>query len=36
MWVPGSAAYAITFILGFYRWLEPDNSPARAPAAFTT
>ena len=36
MWVPGSAAYAITFILGFYRWLEPDNSPGRAPAAFTT
>jgi putative membrane protein len=36
MWVPGSAAYAITFILGFYRWLEPDTSPARAPAAFTT
>jgi cytochrome c oxidase assembly factor CtaG len=36
MWVPGSAAYAITFILGFYRWLEPDTLPARAPAAFTT
>jgi putative membrane protein len=36
MWVPGSGAYAITFILGFYRWLEPDKSPGRAPAAFTT
>jgi putative membrane protein len=36
MWVPGSAAYAITFMLGFYRWLEADNSPGRAPAAFTT
>ncbi len=36
MWVPGSAAYAITFILGFYRWLEPDRNPGRAPAAFTT
>jgi len=33
MWVPGSLAYTITFILGFYRWLEPDT---RAPAAFTT
>ena len=36
MWVPGSAAYAITFILGFYRWLEPDRSAAPRPAAFTT
>jgi len=33
MWVPGSLAYAVTFILGFYKWLEPDS---RAPAAFTT
>ena len=36
MWVPGSLAYTITFIIGFYRWLEPDHSPAAAPAAFTT
>jgi putative membrane protein len=36
MWVPGSLAYTITFIIGFYRWLEPDRSPRRAPAAFTT
>jgi putative membrane protein len=36
MWVPGSLAYTITFIIGFYRWLEPDRSAARAPAAFTT
>jgi putative membrane protein len=36
MWVPGSAAYAITFILGFYRWLEPDRSAGPTPAAFTT
>ncbi len=36
MWVPGSIAYTITFILGFYRWLETDNSSGRAPAAFTT
>jgi putative membrane protein len=27
MWVPGSLAYAITFITGFYKWLEPDRSP---------
>jgi putative membrane protein len=36
MWVPGSIAYTITFILGFYRWLEPDRRPGSAPAAFTT
>jgi cytochrome c oxidase assembly factor CtaG len=36
MWVPGSLAYAITFIIGFYRWLEPDRSAGQAPAAFTT
>jgi cytochrome c oxidase assembly factor CtaG len=35
MWVPGSLAYTITFILGFYQWLEPDRT-GRAPAAFTT
>lgn len=36
MWVPGSIAYTITFIIGFYRWLEPDHSTGSAPAAFTT
>ena len=36
MWVPGSLAYTITFIIGFYRWLEPDRSAWAAPAAFTT
>lgn len=36
MWVPGSLAYTITFIIGFYRWLEPDRSTGQAPAAFTT
>ncbi len=36
MWVPGSIAFVITFIMGFYRWLEPDRSPGQAPAAFTT
>lgn len=36
MWVPGSLAYTITLIIGFYRWLEPDRSTGQAPAAFTT
>ncbi len=36
MWVPGSLAYGITFILGFYRWLEPDQAPSPTPAAFPT
>lgn len=36
MWVPGSLAYVITFILGFYRWLEADQAPAPTPAAFPT
>ena len=36
MWVPGSIAYTMVFIIGFYRWLEPDHSPNRSPAAFTT
>jgi cytochrome c oxidase assembly factor CtaG len=26
MWVPGSLAYAIAMIIGFYRWLEPDSA----------
>ncbi len=32
MWVPGSLAYAIAVVIGFYRWLEPDREtspPAR-------
>lgn len=35
MWVPGSVAYAITFILGFYRWLEPDRPPRPVSTALT-
>jgi cytochrome c oxidase assembly factor CtaG len=35
MWVPGSLAYTITFLIGFYKWLEPDRS-RRTPAASTT
>jgi putative membrane protein len=36
MWVPGSVAYTVTFLIGFYRWLNPDHRDARAPAALTT
>ncbi len=36
MWVPGSLAYTITFMIGFYRWLEPDTKPASAERALTT
>ncbi len=25
MWVPGSVAYTITLLIGFYRWLEADS-----------
>lgn len=35
MWVPGSISYALTFIIGFYRWLEPDRSPAPISNALT-
>jgi cytochrome c oxidase assembly factor CtaG len=35
MWVPGSIAYTIAMLVGFYRWLEPDSAgPPRT--AFTT
>jgi cytochrome c oxidase assembly factor CtaG len=36
MWVPGSIAYTITFIIGFYRWLEPASSARPTSAAITT
>jgi putative membrane protein len=36
MWVPGSLSYTLTFIMGFYRWLEPDRAAGAGPAAFTT
>jgi putative membrane protein len=25
MWVPGSLAYGVAVLIGFYRWLEPDR-----------
>ncbi|HEY1511221.1 MAG TPA: cytochrome c oxidase assembly protein [Solirubrobacteraceae bacterium] len=30
MWVPGSIAYAVAVLIGFYRWLEPDNERSTA------
>jgi putative membrane protein len=36
MWVLGSISYAITFIIGFYKWLEPDTSAHTTSAALTT
>ncbi len=36
MWVPGSIAYTITFLIGFYRWLEGDRAASSTRAALTT
>jgi len=36
MWVPGSLAYGITFVVGFYRWLEPPGQARPSATAFTT
>jgi putative membrane protein len=36
MWVLGSLAYTVTFVIGFYRWLEPDRSASSISAALTT
>ena len=36
MWVPGSIAYTITFMFGFYKWLEPESKPASAKRLTTT
>ncbi|HET9073133.1 MAG TPA: cytochrome c oxidase assembly protein [Solirubrobacteraceae bacterium] len=36
MWVPGSVSYALTFIIGFYKWLEPDSAPAPVSTAVTS
>ncbi|MHB1567911.1 MAG: cytochrome c oxidase assembly protein [Solirubrobacteraceae bacterium] len=36
MWVPGSAAYGITFLIGMYRWLEADDQPKRGTRTLTT
>jgi hypothetical protein len=31
MWVPGSIAYTVALLIGFYRWLEADSKPASRP-----
>ncbi len=36
MWVPGSLAYGVTCVLGFYRWLEPPSQVRPSATAFTT
>ena len=36
MWVPGSIAYTMTIIIGFYRWLEPDRARSSMSTALTT
>jgi cytochrome c oxidase assembly factor CtaG len=36
MWVPGSLAYGITILIGFYRWLEPETEPGPPQPALTT
>ena len=36
MWVPGSVSYALVFIIGFYRWLEPEQSGSRISTALTS
>jgi cytochrome c oxidase assembly factor CtaG len=36
MWVPGSISYTIAFMIGFYRWLEPERGGNTSRAALTT
>ena len=36
MWVLGSLSYTITYLAGFYRWLEPDRPTKRQSAALIT
>lgn len=36
MWVLGSVSFTITYLAGFYRWLEPDRTTRRTSAALTT
>jgi cytochrome c oxidase assembly factor CtaG len=33
MWVLGSISFTVAMLIGFYRWLEPDNQPAAAASA---
>ncbi len=36
MWVPGSLAYGVTVLIGFYRWLEPESEARTRRPALTT
>lgn len=36
MWVPGSLAYTIALVYGFYRWLEPEPAARSRTPALTT
>ena len=36
MWVPGSITYTIAFLIGFYRWLEPEPGARPSRPALTT
>jgi putative membrane protein len=35
MWVLGSLSYTVAMLIGFYRWLEPESTPASRPALTT-
>ena len=36
MWVPGSLAYTVAFLMGLYRWLEPDTRTQPSRPVLTT
>jgi putative membrane protein len=36
MWVLGSITYTVTFLVGFYRWLDPDRASSSGRPALTT
>jgi cytochrome c oxidase assembly factor CtaG len=31
MWVPGSLAYTVAMLIGFYKWLEPEARGSQQP-----
>jgi hypothetical protein len=35
MWVPGSITFTVAMLVGFYRWLEPEEAPPTAPVLAT-
>jgi putative membrane protein len=36
MWVLGSISYTVTFLIGFYRWLDPNRAAGSQSTALTT